>query len=460
MMRRMRPIRPNAPRMEPMIIGARRLDLLKPVDWGCWRDTFVEVGVAEIEDKVDEMELVEVGRVDDEMVLEDIRGVCMLCWRVRTDHSWFVMLNMFSSLELAPSPPVTMAILFVGSNVTEKPSSFDGDIDWDDSCLRLRPAVDKDTTTASFPELAVDMSTATRLSWESTQPVCTFGMPWGNDTGNVFHTWVLGVYSHMAVGISWVCKFFPPNTITDVPPLTVAEPEFINGGGELLGIDNAPIIAWPPMAGTVNGLRTKASFEGTVALKWIPPMTNNPGDPFPTSVSHDAVWPVLLRLIGTSSSRFPSGIRLCHPFSAKENAWRPQYVIDDEDANGLTCAGSVGWPPTTIRWVSVRTHWGFNTETAFVDGISCHVGGLLESDKAAVRFNDANKGNEDDELDADWPPKMYRIEFRTIEQWFIRWPAFGRDVAEDSELDVPVAVADDVTVPVDVCLLSNSFMMM
>ena len=81
MMRRTRPTRPSAPRTEPRIIGARRLDLLKPVDCGCWSVAFVLVGDNETVGAADEIaKLEEVDRVVVVgVILEVKRGVCTLC---------------------------------------------------------------------------------------------------------------------------------------------------------------------------------------------------------------------------------------------------------------------------------------------------------------------------------------------------------------------------------------------
>jgi hypothetical protein len=101
-------------------------------------------------------------------------------------------------------------------------------------------------------------------------------------------------------------------------------------------------------------------------------MTNKPGDPFPTSRIHDAVWPVRLRLTAVISSTLVSGIKLCHAFSAKEYACNPQYVMGAPVLKGLAIVGDSGWPPTTRRCVSVNTHCGFNTGMALAEGNDTH----------------------------------------------------------------------------------------
>ena len=110
-----------------MMIGARRLDLLKPVESGCWRETLVFVGVELAID--DEIVLVEVGVGVLVPTLEVTKGVCTLCWRVRIDQVLSVVLNIFICDGSASFPPVMMPILWDGSNVTEVPSIFDGAFD-------------------------------------------------------------------------------------------------------------------------------------------------------------------------------------------------------------------------------------------------------------------------------------------------------------------------------------------
>jgi hypothetical protein len=119
-------------------------------------------------------------------------------------------------------------------------------------------------------------------------------------------------------------------------------------------------------------------------------------------------------------------MRLCQPFSAKENACRPQYVIGALLAKGLISEELTGCPPTITRCVSVKTHWGFRTGIAFKDGISVQVPVSFGSSKWAVRLYAAKRGmfvDDDDDDGGSRPPKTYRMSFRTMEQWSTRIPA-------------------------------------